>query len=316
MTPGSPYPTSTNAGAHVRWPVTRFYWSVIDTSNLPTRRPDATQLGYLFEDVLPVSIDEIHAVFLPLDEHRHLACGVAHDHLTDHELNDALTLGPQTLPPHLCIEDGTGDARYPIPDPAVINLLCGPHEPAPVKRLRRRARMLTAMTMAIVVTLIIFGMERRRAAALQSIDRIKAEQDAVIASVIPSEARNAFAGPPELQLTAELRRLRQTRAGSAPDESHADITGAVIALFSAWPHEVHLETESITIDPQRILMVGRVPSMGDASRINEQLNRVVGWTIDAPDATRRGDHTAVSVSLKRQAQSPKVGGGGAKGATP
>lgn len=305
MTPGSPYPTSTNAGAHVRWPAARFYWSILDTSNLPNRRPNTVQLGYLLEDVLPVPIDDVHAVYLPLSDDRSLACGVAREALAENQLHQALTLTPHSLPSY--IEDG---ASGRLPDPAAINLLFGPHEPAPVKRLRRRAGALLAMAMAVVLTLIFFGMERRRAAVIDSIDQIKAEQDAVLGSVIPPEQRRAFAGPPALQLTAELRRLRQTRSAHTPDDAHVDITPIIVAMFTAWPSNVHLQTESITVDSQRILLVGRVPSMNDASKVNEQLDSVIGWTIDAPDANKRSDHTAISVSLKplTTAANPAVDG--------
>lgn len=304
------------SGTHVRWPASRFYWSILDSSNLPNGRPNASQLGYLLENVLPVSIDQVHAVFLPLGENRHLACGVARNDLADHTLAAALTLGPQALPPHLHLEDDPGDSSSLLPDPATINLLCGPHEPTAIKRLKRRAGMLITIVMAIVLILALFGMERRRAVAIQSVEQIKAEQDAVVASVILPEASSAFAGPLELQLTAELRRLRQTRAARAPDEHYADITASVIALFSAWPADVHLETESVMIDPQRILIVGRAPSMSEASKVNEQLNTVEGWTIDAPDANKRSDHTAISVSLKPLLDSEYDNDKGPNGGTP
>ena len=101
-----PEESSAEQGRHVRWPVRRFYWAVLDGSVLPSVSRDGRgrltqRLGYLFEGMLPgVSIEQMHAVYRPLPGpgRRYLACGVPHSVLEQGVGEEVLTLTPASLP--------------------------------------------------------------------------------------------------------------------------------------------------------------------------------------------------------------------------
>ena len=62
------------ASKRICWPARRFYWAVLDTTGLVRARtgrgPTTTQLGYVFENVLPgVQIEQMHAVYRRLPGH-------------------------------------------------------------------------------------------------------------------------------------------------------------------------------------------------------------------------------------------------------
>ena len=92
---------SPELGTAVRCPSTSLYWAVLDASMLPRRpgSPSGRQLGYLFEEVLPVPIESVHAVYLPLHGQHYLACGADEALVRAAHDNGALALVPTELPP-------------------------------------------------------------------------------------------------------------------------------------------------------------------------------------------------------------------------
>jgi hypothetical protein len=55
----------------------RFYWGVLDVSDLPRqRRRDWTSLGYLFESMLPLSIEHVQAMYSSASADFIVACGM------------------------------------------------------------------------------------------------------------------------------------------------------------------------------------------------------------------------------------------------
>ena len=52
---------------HLQLPAESFYWAILETGSLPRpKHPTTVQLGYLFENVLPVPIEEIQATYRPI----------------------------------------------------------------------------------------------------------------------------------------------------------------------------------------------------------------------------------------------------------
>ena len=57
----------TSTSLHLRWPAERFYWAVLDASQVSAVSGKLNQrLGYLFENFLPgVAIENVQAVYHP-----------------------------------------------------------------------------------------------------------------------------------------------------------------------------------------------------------------------------------------------------------
>lgn len=251
---------SATSSRHLTWPAQRFYWALLDASVIPrtiiNRAPDSEQLGYLFESALPVSIDCVHAVYIPLGGKRFLACGVEHDRLSAHIAPETLTLNPDSIPPQI--------AREHDIEATSINLLTGPHEPRAVRRQRGRFIIETGALAALLLLALVLGVERR----IQSLDGASAliEGDKVAIYERLYDHASASVQPPSVRLLAELRQLQRTRAGSITaadfDQPHAAFTLA--SLLANWPDEHQIRTESISVTPTSITLVGLLPSAPEA----------------------------------------------------
>lgn len=257
----------------VRLPPERFFWGVLDVPpQMRSRRVAREQLGYLFEAVLPMSIENVHAAYVPLEQHgsRFLACGMAVSEL-EAVRDDAVTLGPSVLPEFLALDT----------NPKHINLLTGQFEPHEIRRLRRRWSTLCAGFALVGVLLLGIGHQRYVRALHQQASALHEMRQHVLAQALGEHAmvrsQSANRQPLELMLLAELRQLRQTRPPTPGNrlEQPTDSTDVLVGLLSQWPvrgtDPPHAQVESMSITPSSITVQTSLPSAEDVPTIAEAL---------------------------------------------
>ncbi len=295
--------TGTQLRQHTVWPARRFYWALLDASVLPKglarRRPDPRSLGYLFESQLPVPIDRVHAVYLPMSDHRYLACGVEHERLdVDVSLHEAITLAPDGVPEDV-LPDGTVNLQ-------TINLLCGPHEPDPVRRERRRLIGESTALAALLLLLIVFGAERRIGAWNRETEDVLAGRQVIYDELYPPATSAPSAQPASLRLVAELRQLKRTRGGTTQsinlDEPQSGRTLA--ALFERWPSGQPILTESISVTPASLTLVGLLPTAPLAQEFVAGFELPAEWEARQPQISAVNDGVRLTWRLVRRQSAP------------
>ncbi len=287
----------------VVWSAHRFYWSLLDASVLPKRlfqrRPDPQTLGFLFESDLPVPIDRIHAVYVPVGDNRFIACGIEHERLTtDLSLREALTLSPDEIP-----EDVEQECAV---DPRSINLLSGPHESAPVRRERRRLVAESAAITVLFLLAIVLGAERRINALNRATAEVQAKGQVVYDEIYPASTFAPSAQPAPLRLIAELRQLGRTRGGGVQS---TDIEGpragrTLAALLQRWPTEQPIMTESISVTPASVIFVGLLPNTPVAQEFVSAFDVPDEWEARQPQISAVTDGVRLTWRLVRRPNAP------------
>ena len=281
--------TTTSAARDIRLPPDRFYWGLLDASSLPSRAR-RTGLVYLFESVLPVSVENVQAVFTPLDANRFLVCAMDRDRLVAHE--GALALGPESLPPFL--HDPVLHAA-PLPDPVSINLLVSDFEPRAFRRARQRATLLACVAILACACIVAVGQLRRTARWRDIAESFAQATTSVYDRVLPPSAGAPV--PPAARLTAELRTLDRTRA-AAPAGAPRDITPTLAALLARWPADLPASTESLVAAPGAITLTVRLPDEASAERLERELTPPPGWRVTQPSVQRERDALTVRVRME------------------
>jgi len=273
---------STTAAPEVRLPPERFYWAVLDVGALSGRKRG---LGFLFESVLPVPVESVHAVYLPLGEGRVLACGMDRPLISEWE--GALVLGPAALPEFV---------RTPgAPDAAVINLLVGEFEPRAVRRARRRVTLLACAALLACALAVGWG-QSRRAAHWREISELLAQATAgVYEQVLPASTGSV---PPAARLTAELRALDRTRGDAPSSQGPREIAPTLAAMLATWPTDLPASTESLSAAAGALTLTVRLPDEASAERLERELKPPPGWRVSQPNVQRERDGLTVRVRME------------------
>ncbi len=272
--------TATSTLSEVRLPPERLYWAVLDA---PAARDRLTALGYLFESVLPVPVERVHAVYLPLSDGRFLACGMDREQLAAHD-DGALVLGPETMPQFL---DGAVD-------PVTINLLVGASEPGAIRRARRRVTFMACAAILVCALAVGWG-QLRRASRWHEISESFAQATAgVYDRVLPASTGSV---PPAARLIAELRTLDRTRT-DAPAGSPREIAPTLAAVLASWPPGLPASTESLTAAAGAITLTVRLPDESSAERLERELKPPPGWRVSQPTVQRERDGLTVRVRME------------------
>lgn len=283
------------ASYHHQLPPEQFVWGLIAVpAALGSRRPSQQQLEYLLEPLVPVPIEQVHVVFHRLNDGRFVACGMVKERLNDHvrSLDSQVTmLTPSSLPAFIHAEV----------DPRRLNLLCDSFEPRPVARLRRFALLQAAALVLICSLLIAIGLELRAREVHQQVEFVREQRSAVLAQVLGPQAMQSRQ-PPELQLTAMLRQLRQTRSTDIHHEL-VDVSDSIALLLGQWPslHDegdpLHVQAEHISITPTAISVRSMLPGAGDAQRLAERLGKIEKWRIRQPQFVAAGESVQATLQF-------------------
>lgn len=288
--------TGREQSIHVAWPAGKFYWAKLDASSLPARNvlglrvaPTPAQLGYLFENVLPLPVDELQTAFVKIRGGRsasnstYLACGIERSRLRADLPANAVSLTPNNLDEVEVLRD-LGDL-----DPGALNLLHGDFEPSTIRRLRRRSMLELVAAMLLVAALIAIGFHRRTQSMIADASMWRDAEAAIYDQVLGPASRQS-AQPQQVQLTVELRRLRQTRRADATSGEvsigGSDVVTSLADVLRLWP-EANALTQSFSIAPGRINLRAAVPDAEQAQTLIDAIGPLPGWQLQQP-AIRAG----------------------------
>lgn len=280
-TTGEPAPSQ-----DLSWPPERFFWGTLDAPGI--RRPGAlpSAMALTFADVVPVPIEDLHAVMAPMSDAegtgRVVVCAARR---TDLEplLAAARSLTPASLPGFI-EHVGTGST---LP----LNLLVGGFEPIASRQRRHRLIARAAMLWIALVTIAIVGLLRREGLAKEHAESFRSARAAAIEAAMPGAAET------DLRDAVERleHRIEARRAANRP----TDVSTVLAAFLRAWPLDAASDTppeiQSIALN-ERCLALS-VLVKGDPSPLLARLKAPDGWTLKEPRLTSVGDATRLSLEL-------------------
>jgi hypothetical protein len=244
---------------------TDLYWGRLPPQS---RQLDARQRLFRFEHTLPVPVDSLHVVGVPLADGGALMIGIDPERLrailAQRPDIDAGTwaLVPDRIPAHCA--DAATTAVLPQ-----LNLLQGPFEPAPRRQARRRRDLAVGLGLAVAVLLILVGIERRvlvNESLLAALDQQRQER---LTELLGPSADGL---PASARLTQELRRLEL--AARSPAATTVDATRILDRLWASWPADVRAQVETVSLTADRLLLRGTVPTLADAQSIAKACPRI------------------------------------------
>ncbi|HYE63786.1 MAG TPA: hypothetical protein VD997_17475 [Phycisphaerales bacterium] len=254
------------------WPAERFFWAGLDA---PGVRAGVLPAGLapVLQDELPISVDEVHAVGVPVEGGQLLVCAARREDLSG--LPDGvLSLRSDTVP------DGLGSVSP--------EMLVGEFEPRLLRRERSQRSMLLAASILLCSGLISVGLLRR---AAQLSEHAGAATEAT-ATVLKEATR---AGTQDA-LRKELEVLSASTKPNQPlTPSDASITLA--GLLSAWPQGVECDASAVSISARTITL--NLSVEGDARPLLAALKAPAGWSLDEPRLSTTAGVTRVTLSLRR-----------------
>jgi hypothetical protein len=291
----------TQDGPQLTLPPQAFYWAILDASVLPSHtsaQRRQQQLGYLFEHVLPVPIDQVHAVYSRLDGHspRVLACAVQRDALDEQIRNqpaEPIALTPSDLPPY--IEQNEDAARV---DPNVLNLLTGPFEPPRLRRLRQLWLAAVVALIVVVSGLGLIGFERRVDALHVQRAAVEQTRQRLYEQVLGGQTIATARLPAERLLTAELRRLEQTHRKPPEELQQTDVSALLGSLLARWPRSIHGRTSSLSVTDRLVTVRIQLPSTEDVQEVANALGRLDGWTARMPQMSAGRELVQATIQLE------------------
>lgn len=276
----------------ITWPADRLFWAVLHgpsaTSSLRhfARRTHQRELEYALEGELPLPLDAVHAVFVPLPDGRVLACAAACEDL--HSLSEETSLTPSELPPWIQTDV----------EPASIELLTGPFTPRRVVVLRQRWAAASLAIVLLGLTFIIAGLEIRIDTVTAAQKRIHADADAVLVDA-------GFEGPREqarLQLLAGVRQLEQSATGQ-PSRSTFDSMLALSHVLEAWPEDADVSLVSMDASGRTIAITAAAPDATRAGALASALEVVWAegnWRAQPPDVMRHRGGVRITIRSERE----------------
>jgi hypothetical protein len=260
---------------HVTVPAGRLYWAVLDPRPLGRSRIADAEMGFLFEDSLPVPIESVHTRYRRLPDGRVAACGIGVGDMDAFDRTRLLSVTPDHIPGP--VRELLGDGY--LVEPADLNLLFGPYEPIAVRTVRRRTGLVAASLAVASVALVAIGVLRRG----QALDRATVATDGhraeILRAAYPERAADGTVAsmPPELRLLGEVRRLASTRSSELP--AVPDAAPALASILAAWPDGVGARCDGITVGERSATVRGIAQDSEAVTRLDDAYRNVPGWTM-------------------------------------
>ncbi len=336
---------------HIRWPTDRFFWSVLEapgTTPKPHARATLVPDGLisLLADDLPVPIDQVHAVMVPIAKDRVLVAAARSSELETLP-SDTLSLTPASLPnfvvdalPNPTTPAVAGPvvagAELRLPKASSCNLLIGRHEPTQITRTRNNTHLLTAGTLVLASGLISLGLVRRTEQWREASERAESKTRAAITAALAGDSshldsRLGTAGntaPPDtFTLERKLQQAREAAAHDRPIEPPQDVTALLAAVLKAWPSELgqsaFAQSIGVTASGASLSVLLGEHERGTANRTLSSPQEAPspaaflsamrlprGWSIQEPRHSTNGSLTRISLRLRQNASDASVESGG------
>jgi len=271
---------------HVVWPVERLYFASVKAPSTRRGRRWLEQVCYAAESQLPIPLEELHAVIADGADGMAILCAFARAEL-DGLPPEAVTLSPSAVPE--CI------ARQVAPEQ--FNLLTGAFEPRRARLLRRSTNLVLVLSICLLGALAVAGLTRRTSALHEAISSHASATQTVAQRVLEPTAAAGSTQQLFLNLTAELRGLRQTRTAEVVDPELFDAPATLASLLERWPSDVAMRTETLTISRAQITVRADVPASGDVQRLADALAEIPGWQIKQPRVNATSDGASCTITL-------------------
>ncbi len=256
----------------------------------------AQELRYDFESLVPVGMDSLQTVFRTLSDRRVLAIGIPLDQAAELGTR-ASAATPESFPEWLDLPENSLS-------PSEINLLTGASTRECVARTRRRT-VHTALAFAVILCGICsWGIERRIKSTRTQTESVESEIDTLYQAALGISS-TSMTQPPAAMLTAQLRKLRSTRAESrtpAHSTLHADTLLA--GILRNWPGDAMLRTDSITISTNTVEIAVLADSTRDTTKLLESLHRIDGLESVRSTSTNLNDETRFEIRMRRTGETP------------
>jgi hypothetical protein len=262
----------------LRWPMDRFFWAVLDAPGL--RHEGELPVGVLplLQEDLPVDVDTLHAVVVPLADGRLAVCAADRSELTSVPV-DCLSLTPESLPPFLDGEDAS---------PERFNLLVGSFEPRPIRVDRIKRHAFAAAAVLVCCLLLAIGLHRRASHWRELAGSAVAGAGQLATTLGPT-------GRPE-DLVAEAARVRVMREVLAKAAPPPDASVSLAALLRAWPASAPSKPQSLSVSPTAASV--SVSIEGDPAAFLKAFTPPAGWAMDEPRLNTADNVTRLSLQLR------------------
>lgn len=276
----------TTDGPDLTWPAERFFWGTLDAPGIRKAGVLPSAMTLTLADVVPVPIDDLHAVIAPLpdDRDRILVCAARRSEL-EPLLASARSLRPAMLPAFI-------EPKGTTVDTAPLNLLVGVFEPVASRERRHRTIARGAMLWTCLMLLLGVGLWRREAAWYEDAQILRTARAAMLEAALP--------GALALDLHAEVERVAEVLEARKQTQTPRDVTATLAAFLRGWPARTgqltdRPEIQSISLDPDRLAL--SVVVDGDPSVLLAHLHAPEGWTLKEPRLTSVGAATRLSLEM-------------------
>jgi hypothetical protein len=264
------------ASTIITWPPERFFWAILDAPAWTRAGPVPPGFLDAVAEDLPVPVDDLHAVGVPLGDGRVLIVAALKDELA-HVPIETLALAPASPPPELI---GV--------DVSTANLLCGPFEPPTCRAARvRRHGSWAALTVTCAV-LVTLGLERRARHWEATANRAKAAWTEAVHGRVPGTDPDVGA--------FKLSRQAEFTGAAATIPLVPDAALALAELLDVWPTSVAAGPQSISIR-NNAATVSVVAA--DSSAFLREFAPPMGWTLDQPMLSAVGDGQRLTLTLHK-----------------
>jgi hypothetical protein len=279
----------------IAWPHDRFFWAILDSvidrkervsvrnTNARRRHVRALSLGemLLLESEIPVPIDEVHAIGMPLSDGRVAVVAALHHDLDSLDLR-TVRLIPASLPE--CIKTEFDETIRP----STFNLLIGARLSRTLQT-RHRHRHFVAMGFVLAfVALIALGLDRRAR---------RWTADARAFEIAALEHVHRVLGPKAdvdtLAITLDRERIQSQRHVTTPRPRDAAIDLA--SALSAWPSSIDARVHSLTINSAGVAF--SLSTEGDPTPLLGALKLPTDWTMEEPRLNTSDHTTRVSLAM-------------------
>jgi len=279
----------TRSEGHKRLAPEHFYWGVLEKGSLARGTFGGTiDPGFLFESVLPVPIESVHAVYSSVGSGRLLACAMDRDVLRAHTDPDVVAITPASLPPFL-LERGVDI------DLDTLQLLTCEFEPLVMRRARRRAVVLVIAAIQVCALLVGLG-QLRRAEALRRTAAVHELATAELYAKVLSPGHGDLPAP--ARLLAELRSLERTRTTGPELRRPVEVAPLLAHVLASWPAGLHLTTDSVSASSELITLAVRLEDEPGAEEFERAIAAPAGWRTSQPDVQRERDAILVRFRME------------------
>lgn len=271
-------------------PTSELYFAVLTPPVSPRGPARTEELAYALEAALPVPLESVHAVYLPLSHARVLAIAIGKtraESLARTDTSAHPTAWPDWLTPlaeHI--------------EPSSINLLSGPCRSPRVTAARNVLVRHALLGIAAIALATSIGLERRIHTQHAETTSAQARAAEIYTRAL-DPAPNA-AQPPAVRMTSELRRLRATRGPAAATRNQIPADAVLARLLSAWPTDSQARTESVTVAERTVEVILRVDDLDAAQTFISALATAPGLRPGPAKTDREGNEIRLSLRLDRE----------------